>query len=127
MPGVTYDTGALIAAERGDQRMLDLHEGYLAQGVTPVVPAVVLAQAWRGDPRQAPLFRVLKRCEVEPMTKDHAKAVGELLRRAQFDDIVDASVVVGAVERGDVVVTSDAAHIARLADALEADIDIVAV
>lgn len=126
MPGVTYDTGALIAAERGDQRMWDLHHAY-ALSTTPVVPAAVLAQAWRGDPKTALLARLLKKCDVEPLTEADAKEIGVLLRLAQFDDVIDASVVVGAVRRGDAIVTSDAAHIARLVDALGAAVDVVAV
>ncbi len=46
MAGVTYDTGALIAAERNDRRMWSLHAGFLAEEVAPVVPAPVLAGAW---------------------------------------------------------------------------------
>ena len=55
MGGVTYDTGALVAAERNNRRMWALHAGYLAEEVIPAVPAPVLAQAWRGGSRQASL------------------------------------------------------------------------
>ena len=48
MPGVTYDTGALVAAELNDRRMWALHAGFLAEEVAPTVPAPVLAEAWRG-------------------------------------------------------------------------------
>src|SRR5260370_15625690 len=56
---VTYDTGALVAAERNDRRMWALHAVLLAEEVAPVVPAPVLAEAWRGGPRQASLSRLL--------------------------------------------------------------------
>src|SRR5687767_10305525 len=62
--GVTYDTGALIAAERNDRAMWALHTGFLAEEVVPVVPAPVLAEAWRGGPRQASLVRLLALCVV---------------------------------------------------------------
>ena len=52
MPGVTYDTGALVAAERNDRAMWALHAGFLAEEVVPTVPAPVLAEAWRGGGRQ---------------------------------------------------------------------------
>ena len=58
MGGVTYDTGALIAAERNDRRMWALHAGLLAEEVVPVVPVPVLAEAWRGGARQASLVRL---------------------------------------------------------------------
>jgi hypothetical protein len=53
MRGVTYDTGALVAAERNNRQMWALHAGYLAEEIIPTVPAGVLAEAWRGGPRQA--------------------------------------------------------------------------
>ena len=127
MRPVTYDTGALIAAERGDRRMWRLHESYTGQGLVPRVPAAVLAEAWRGGPRQARLSRLLTDCEVVPMTESHARHVGRLLGQARFQDIVDASVVVHAVERGSVVVTSNFSHIRRLAEAARAPLEIVAV
>jgi len=57
VPGVTYDTGALVAAERDDRRMWALHMGFIALEVVPVVPAPVVAKAWRGGARQANLAR----------------------------------------------------------------------
>jgi hypothetical protein len=42
MGGVTYDTGALVAAERNNRQMWALHAGYLAEEVIPTVPLVVL-------------------------------------------------------------------------------------
>ena len=47
MDGVTYDTGALIAADRNDRRVWALHAGFLALEVSPTVPTPVLAEAWR--------------------------------------------------------------------------------
>jgi len=46
--GVTYDTGALVAADRGERRMWARHHGLLTLRVVPVVPTAVVAQAWRG-------------------------------------------------------------------------------
>lgn len=69
MAGVTYDTGALIAAERNNRRMWALRAGLLAEEVAPIVPAPVLAEAWRGGPRQANVARLLSMCAVEWMTE----------------------------------------------------------
>jgi hypothetical protein len=115
--GVTYDTGALVAAERNDRRMWALHAGFLAEEVVPVVPAPVLAEAWRGGARQASLARLLAMCVVEPMTEGQARAVGVLAGKAAHDDVVDLTVVEGASRRTDGIVTSDPDHIARIADA----------
>jgi hypothetical protein len=57
MGGVTYGTGALVAADRNNRRMWALHAGYLTEEVIPAVPAPVLAEAWRGGSRQASLVR----------------------------------------------------------------------
>lgn len=111
MRGVTYDTGALIAAERNDRRMWALHAGFLAEEIVPTVPAPVLAEAWRGGARQANLARLLRLCVVEHMDADQARAVGTLAGRAAHDDVIDATVVEGALRRGDAIVTSDPADL----------------
>ena len=121
--GLTYDTGALVAAERDDRIMWSLHRAALRRGLPPTVPAAVLAESWRGGP-QANLSRLLKGCDVEDLTKTRARAVGALAARAQHDDIVDVSVVEGALRRNHAVVTSHAAHIRKVATAAGADITI---
>ena len=114
--GLTYDTGALIAAERDDRSMWALHRAALARGLTPVVPAGVLGEAWRGGP-QHHLSRLLKGCEVEDLTEVQARKVGVLAAGSGLSDTVDLAVVEGAVRRNDVVVTSNRAHIEQVADA----------
>jgi hypothetical protein len=79
----------------------------LEAGLTPVVPAPVLAEAWRGGAGQARLSRLLRGCTVEPMTEAQALLVGALAGRAKRGDVVDVTVVEGAVRRGDAIVTSD--------------------
>jgi hypothetical protein len=49
--GVTYDTGALIAADRGERRMWARHRALLTLREVPTVPAPVVAQSWRGGGR----------------------------------------------------------------------------
>jgi hypothetical protein len=115
MSGVTYDTGALVAAERNDRDMWALHTGYLREGIVPVIPAPVLAQAWRGGARQAHLARLLSACQVEPMSEEQARDVGVLSGKSGHDDIVDVAVVEGAIRRDDAVATSDENHIRMIA------------
>jgi hypothetical protein len=117
MGGVTYDTGALVAAERNSRQIWALHAGYLAEEVIPTVPAAVLAEAWRGGSRQASLSRLLRMCDTEPMSEELARNVGVLAGKSGHDDVVDVSVVEGAVRRGDAVVTSNMTHIRKVADA----------
>ena len=124
MAGVTYDTGALVAAERNDRRMWALHAGFLAEEVEPVVPAPVLAGAWRGGARQASLARLLALCVVEAMTEDQAREVGILAGKARHDDVVDVTVVEGAARRGDGIVTSNKADIGKIAEAAQVRIRI---
>lgn len=124
--GITYDAGALIAAERGDVRVGGIHADALRRGILPTVPAGVLAQVWRGGP-QPGLSRVLKGCRVETLTEAQARAVGRLAAHSGHDDAVDLSVVEGAARRADVVVTSDPSDIARIADVVGIELRVVVV
>ena len=117
MNGVTYDTGALVAADRGSPRMRAYHELALKSGHVPVVPTGVLAQAWRGGP-QPGLSRLLAGCRVEALDEPLARSAGAALALAETSDVVDASVVVSAALRDDVIVTSDPDDIQHLASAL---------
>lgn len=117
MPGIVYDTGALLAAERADHRLVLLHTQLLAADVFPVVPAVVLAQAWRGGP-QARLSRLLKGCRILADDERLARAAGAACAAAGTSDVVDALVVVIATALGANVVTSDPDDLHHLADAI---------
>ena len=117
MSGLTYDAGALIAADRGDRLLLAFHKRALERGVLPTVPAPVLAQGWRGG-QQVHLARLLAGCVVEPFDERDAKTTGVLCAAAGTGDVIDAAVVAGALARGDVVVTSDPQDIQALAAAV---------
>lgn len=115
---VTYDTGALIAADRGERRMWARHAALLKQHHTPTVPAPVLAQAWRGDgARQARLAKLVLGCNVEALDDGQARRVGALAAHAKADDIVDATVVEGALRRRDLVIGSDPEDLHSIAGA----------
>lgn len=105
--GVTYDTGALIAADRRERRVWARHRALLAIRQVPTVPAPVVAQSWRGGSRQALLARLLAGCDIEALDDGQARSVGSLAARAATSDIVDACVVEGALRRHDLVVSSD--------------------
>jgi len=125
--GLTYDSGALIAAERNERRMWLLHQRALMRGVRPVVPAGVLAEAYRST-RQVSLSRLLRGCRVEPLDERSARAAGALLARCVADPgAVGASVAEGALRRGDAVVTGNADHLRALADGASRKLEVIAV
>jgi hypothetical protein len=115
--GITYDTGALLAAERGQRRQWARHHALLTHRQVPTVPAPVLAQAWRGGHRQALLARLLAGCDIEALGETQARATGTLAARAAVTDIVDACVVEGALRRHDLVITSDPTDLHTIATA----------
>lgn len=118
---MTLDAGALIAFERGDQRLRALVQEARATDARLGVPATVLAQVWRDGARQARLATLVKSRSVEIVVLDvaGAKASGRLCGLAGTADIVDASVVLAARVRGDRVVTSDPEDIAAIDPGLE--------
>ncbi|MGH3772806.1 MAG: hypothetical protein ACRDRW_15680 [Pseudonocardiaceae bacterium] len=117
MSGLVYDTGALLAAERRHRGLWALHEQSLAGGIRPIVPVMVLAQAWRGTPH-ANLSRLLRGCQVTPDTEELGKAAGVICGRAGTSDIIDGLVVVTALRLDALVVTSDPDDLQHLASSL---------
>lgn len=124
---VVYDAGALLAAERSDDRLRALHRRFLLCGISPCVPAPVLVQAWRGGARQAGLVHVLKGCEILPTDEDLAKRAGVLLGLSRTCDAVDAIVVATAVRTAATVVTSDPKDLRVLSDAAACHLGLVEV
>src|SRR3954447_22848768 len=95
MSGVTYDTGALVAADPNDRAVWAVHAGFLGEEVVPTVPTPALAEAWRGGAGHGSLSRFLRLCG----TEEQAQAVGALSGRSGHPDIVDVSVMDGAAPR----------------------------
>jgi hypothetical protein len=122
--GVTYDTGALVTADRGERRQWARHRALLTRREIPTVPAPVLAQAWRGGSRQALLSRLLTGCQIEALDDSQARATGSLAARAATTDIVDACVVEGALRRGDLVISSDPGDLHAIAAAISRHLEI---
>jgi len=114
--GLTLDAGALIALERGDERVRSLLARAAAAGLPLTVPAGVVAQAWRGGPRQARIARLLADPDVHVVVLDDptARAVGSLVARSGHHDVVDVSVALCAAERGHAVLTSDPDDVAAV-------------
>jgi hypothetical protein len=94
MRGLTLDNGALIALERGDQRMRALLRAALSEHREFHVAAGVIAQVWRDGAGQARLARFLHADEVTtaPLDADTARAVGRLCGLTRHVDVVDVHV-----------------------------------
>lgn len=115
MAGITLDTGALIAADRGDDRFWTFWKA--AGDTLKTVPAPVVAQAWRGA-RNARMSRMLDGCLIEPFDEELARDVGELCGRSGVADVVDVMVVLGASRRGDIIISSDPEDMRRIAGSI---------
>lgn len=65
MTGLTLDAGALIAYELGGERIREILAVGYARGFVPTIPAIALAEVWRGDgegrPRCPPAQGMLDR------------------------------------------------------------------
>jgi len=110
--GFTFDTGALIALERADQRMRVVLRLARADSIPIVVPTVVLGEWWRG--RSKVRETILAAVQIEPLNEGLAKIAGEALAKVRGATFVDAVVMASAASRGDVVYTSDSGDLDRL-------------
>jgi hypothetical protein len=122
---IVYDTGVLIAAERGERRVWAEHRVRLEAGTVPCVPSPVIAQASH-SPRQVQMRRLLRGCEVVAFTGADAHRAGALLAKSRTADVVDAAVVALAIERGADIQTGDADDVRRLLQAARAKLAILA-
>jgi len=115
--GVVFDTGALVAVERGDRAMAVLLAEARRAAAPITVPAGCVAQAWRNPPRQARLATLLRQSNVEvvPFDDDAARRAGLLLGATSTTDVVDAHVALCAHRLQRPVLTSDPDDIRRLA------------
>jgi predicted nucleic acid-binding protein len=115
--GYTLDSGAVIAVERGNGPIHRLIERAIKD--TPIaLPTTVLAQTWRGTPRQAHVARLLlkARDNVTIVDLDRAEAikVGLAIGCSGHCDVVDVHTALTAQARGHAVITSDPHDLARV-------------
>jgi hypothetical protein len=61
--GLTLDSGALIAAEKGAPRFRAIWEEAVERAALVTVPADVISQVWRGN--SPAVARILNACEIE--------------------------------------------------------------
>jgi predicted nucleic acid-binding protein len=109
---LTFDTGALIALERADKRMRVVLDTATVEQIPIVVPAVVVAEWWRGSSRRR--LDILESVDVEPTTESLARIAGEAMAALPGTTVVDAIVMASAAQRGGLVYTSDLPDLERL-------------
>jgi predicted nucleic acid-binding protein len=63
-------------------------------------------------------------CLIEPFTEQQARAAGVALARSGSRDLIDAAVVTAALERNDMIVTSDPDDLRRIASALGRSVEL---
>lgn len=107
MAGLTLDAGALIAYERGQEHIRKILAVGYERGFVPTIPAIALAEVWRGDAKDARIARLLKACSIEVVDERLARAAGSLRRATPGTNAVDACIAVGVRQRSDAIATSD--------------------
>jgi predicted nucleic acid-binding protein len=119
--GFVFDAGAFIALERRSAFMIGILDEALHGTIEVVLPRTVIAQVWRGTPRQANVGRLvsagLRRGSpvvIDELTAERAREIGVKIGQTSHPDIVDVHVALAAAERGHAVLTSDDADIAKV-------------
>ncbi|CAN5890157.1 hypothetical protein BH23ACT10_BH23ACT10_26570 [soil metagenome] len=108
--------------------MLGILGEALAGTVEVVVPRTVIAQVWRGTPRQTNVARLITAGRrgtgpalIDELSAARAKQIAVTMGRTSHPDIVDVHIAVAAAERAHAVLTSDDADIAKI----DSDLDVV--
>lgn len=114
IPHYVLDTGALIAAERGKQRVMRFFWLARSGRARLVIPLVVVAEWWRGrtDAREEILASATIRASL-PVMQAAGVALRDL-RRVDAGCTIDAIVMATAALCGGIVITSDPSDLADL-------------
>jgi hypothetical protein len=118
--GFVFDAGAFIALERRAPLLLGILDEARHGTVQLVLPRTVIAQVWRGGPRQGTVGRLISAGRgrdgpviIDELTAERAKQIGVTIGKISHPDIVDVHVALAA-EKGHAVLTSDDADIAAV-------------
>ena len=114
-PRVMFDTGALIALERGQQRIRKIHRLAFEQGYPIVATTPVVAEWWRKGKREKERSKILRTLVLEAPDGYVARLAGAAIGVVAAG-VVDALVMASASLRGDTVYTSDTSDLERLRD-----------
>ncbi len=99
------DAGILISIDRDEHRAQDFIAAATSKRTLLRVTEPVLAQVWRGDPKQHHLAKFIATLDIHPFSD--WKQVGSLLTGSTSPDVVDAHMVVLAIKLGDNILTGD--------------------
>lgn len=121
---LVLDSAALIALERNERSMWVRLKASVTDGELPVTHAGVLGQCWRGVSRQARLAQALRGIDVRPIDDELGRQAGLLLGAVASSDVIDAAVVLLALD-GDDIVTSDHGDLEPLARAAGRHVELV--
>ena len=116
MARVSFDSGVLIALDRGEARAWGWHRRAVERGEAPVVSAAAVTEAWRDGRRQARLAAALQVCDIQLVDEPLARRAGEALASTGADNPVDALVAATAAREGALLVTGDAGDMLELAE-----------
>ena|SRR5258708_39194149 len=108
-----FDTGALIALERGQQSIRKVYQAALDDAYPMAVVTPVIAEWWRKGKREKERARILRTLLIEPPSEVVARLAGEAIGVVRAS-VVDALVMACASIRGDTVYTSDLDDLERL-------------
>src|SRR5689334_18548359 len=98
-PGITFDTGALIALERRHHRMRKVFATAVSAGFVITVPTVVVTEWWRAGRREKERSAILRSVRVEPLFDRVARLAGEAMGLVVGAGAIDAIVVASAALR----------------------------
>jgi hypothetical protein len=104
--GVVYGVAALQAAARGDRTMWALHRAALEHGIVAVVPAIVVAEGYRSEAHGDRLASLLSGAELESLSAERARRLGELAARADTGDLPAVTVAETADRRNCAVISA---------------------
>jgi hypothetical protein len=116
MAALVFDSGALIALERGDRKLAALLVAAVSDGAEALTSCACVAEVWRDPARQARLTRALAGLQERSLDPARARACGALLAQADCSDVADAALC-QLVRDGDTVLTSDPRDISHLLEA----------
>ena len=102
--------------------MWAVHRAALAHGIVPRVPAPVVAEAFRVEARADRLADLLSGTDVEQLSEERARRLGELAARADTADLAAVSLAEAADRWNSAVIGSRKAGLRAVAALLGHDV-----
>ena len=121
---LVLDAAALIALDRDERAMWTRMKRAQLSGDIPITHGGVLGQVWRHGARQARLSHALASIQVAPLDQALGRGAGELLGRTGQADVIDAAVVLLALD-GDDIITADHDDLRPLAAAAGRHVELI--